>query len=206
MGSVAVGRVRAANIDAVTLDAYDTLLTLIDPVPRLQELLPAYDSEAIRAAFLAEAEYYRAHSWEAADEDSTAAFHAACARTFNEALGSSLSSDEYNATMRFELLPGTVEALELLRGLGLSLAVVGNWDFTLHQRLSESGLIGFFPVVVPAANKPAPDGILRALTELRIEPARALHVGDEQSDEEAARAAGVHFASAPLTDAVAALA
>lgn len=206
MGSVAVGRVRAADIDAVTLDAYDTLLTLVDPVPRLQELLPAYDSAAIRAAFLAEAEYYRAHSSEATNEDSTAAFHAACARAFNAALGSSLSTDEYNATMRFELLPGALAALERLRSLGFSLAVVGNWDFTLHQRLSENGLAGFFPVVVPAANKPAPDGILRALAELRIEPSRALHIGDEENDEEAARAAGVHFASAPLTTAVAALA
>jgi HAD superfamily hydrolase (TIGR01509 family) len=201
-----VGRVRAADIDAVTLDAYDTLLTLIDPVPRLQELLPTYESEAIRAAFLAEAEYYRAHSWEATDEGSTATFHAACAHTFNEALGSSLSPDEYNATMRFVLLPGAVEALERLRGLGFSLAVVGNWDFTLRRRLSENGLVGFFALVVPAANKPAPEGILRALAELGIEPTRALHIGDERSDEEAARAAGVHFAWAPLSDAVAALA
>jgi HAD superfamily hydrolase (TIGR01509 family) len=107
--------------------------------------------------------------------------------------------------MQFEPLPGVAEALVRLRDLGLSLAVVGNWDFTLHRRLAEHGLAGFFATVVPAANKPAPDGILRALAALRVEPARALHIGDEAGDEEAARAAGVHFAPAPLPDVVAAL-
>ena len=196
---------RAAEIDAVTLDAYDTLLTLVDPLPRLQALLPAHGEEAIRNAFLAEAAYYRAHSWEARDDASTAVFHAACARTFNEELGSSLSPDEYNGTMQFEPLPEVVDALEQLRSLGLSLAVVGNWDFSLNRRLEENGLTGFFATVVPAANKPAPDGILQALAALGVEPARALHVGDDPSDEEAARTAGVHFAPAPLPAAVAAL-
>jgi HAD superfamily hydrolase (TIGR01509 family) len=205
MGAVAMGRLRAADLDAVTLDAFDTLLTLIDPVPRLAELLPAYGRDAIRGAFLTEAAYYRAHSWEARDEISTAAFHDACARTFNEALGSALSSEEYNATMQFEPLPGVVEALTRLRDLGLSLAVVGNWDFTLHRRLAEHGLAGFFSDVVAAANKPAPDGILRALAALQVTPERALHIGDEEGDEQAARAASVHFAPAPLPDAVAAL-
>jgi HAD superfamily hydrolase (TIGR01509 family) len=107
--------------------------------------------------------------------------------------------------MHFEPLPGVTEALLRLRDLGLSLAVVGNWDFTLHRRLTEHGLAGFFATVVPAAAKPAPEGILRALAALGVEPARALHIGDEPGDEQAARAAGVHFAPAPLQDAVATL-
>jgi FMN phosphatase YigB (HAD superfamily) len=200
-----MGRLTAADIDAVTVDAYDTLLTLVDPVPKLAELLPAYGRDEIRAAFLTEAEYYRAHSSQATDDGSTAAFHDACARVFNEALGSSLSSEQYNGTMHFEPLPGVTEALLRLRDLGLSLAVVGNWDFTLHRRLAEHGLAGFFATVVPAAAKPAPEGILRALAALGVEPARALHIGDEPGDEQAARAAGVHFAPAPLQDAVATL-
>jgi FMN phosphatase YigB (HAD superfamily) len=205
MGAVAMGRLTAADIDAVTVDAYDTLLTLVDPVPKLAQLLPAYGRDEIRAAFLTEAEYYRAYSSQAVDDPSTAAFHDACARVFNEALGSSLSSEQYNATMQFEPLPGVTEALDRLHDLGLSLAVVGNWDFTLHRRLTEHGLAGYFAAVVAAANKPAPDGILRALDALRVEPARALHIGDEAGDEEAARAAGVHFAPAPLEEAVAML-
>ena len=196
---------RAVDLDAVTIDAYDTLLTLADPVPRLRELLPEHEPAAIRGAFLSEAEYYRTHSGEAVDEATTAAFHTACAGVFNQALGSSLSPEEYSAAMRFEPLPGVVVSLERLRSLGLSLAVVGNWDFSLHDRLVENGFAGFFAAVVPAAKKPVPDGILRALTQLQVEPARALHVGDDRSDEEAARAAGVRFSPAPLSHAVAAL-
>jgi FMN phosphatase YigB (HAD superfamily) len=197
-----MGRLTAADIDAVTVDAYDTLLTLVDPVPRLAELLPAYGRNEIRAAFLTEAEYYRAHSSQATDDASTAAFHDACARVFNEALGSSLSSEQYKGTMRFEPLPGVTEALGRLVDHGLSLAVVGNWDFTLHRRLAEHGLASYFATVVAAAAKPAPDGIQRALAALRVEPARALHIGDEPGDEQAARAAGVHFTPSPLQDAV----
>jgi HAD superfamily hydrolase (TIGR01509 family) len=41
--------------------------------------------------------------------------------------------------------------------------------------------------------KPAPDGILAALTDLGALPAEALMVGDSEVDEAAARAAGVRF-------------
>src|SRR5205085_2734969 len=122
-----------------------------------------------------------------------------------ETLGSALSVDEYMGTLEFEPLPGVREALDRLRGLGLALGVVGNWDWSLHLRLEESGLARFFAAVVPAANKPAPDGILRALEQLEVSPARALHIGDEQNDEEAALAAGVQSAPAPLVEAVASI-
>jgi FMN phosphatase YigB (HAD superfamily) len=39
---------------------------------------------------------------------------------------------------------------------------------------------------------------LLALERLGVPPGRALHVGDEPADEEAARAAGMRFAWAPL--------
>jgi phosphoglycolate phosphatase-like HAD superfamily hydrolase len=45
-----------------------------------------------------------------------------------------------------------------------------------------------------------------ALERLRVHPSRALHVGDEEADEQAARGAGMAFASTPFTDAVAAIA
>jgi FMN phosphatase YigB (HAD superfamily) len=47
---------------------------------------------------------------------------------------------------------------------------------------------------------------VRALELLGIDASRALHVGDDEADELAAAAAGMRFASAPLTAAVAALA
>jgi phosphoglycolate phosphatase-like HAD superfamily hydrolase len=45
--------------------------------------------------------------------------------------------------------------------------------------------------------------LLRALGELRIDPARALHIGDDSADRDAAAAAGMRFASAPVPTVVA---
>jgi HAD superfamily hydrolase (TIGR01509 family) len=201
-----MGRLTPAELDAVTIDAYGTLLTIVDPFPEVEELLPGHEREDIERAFYTEGEFYRRHAQEAHDESSVTALRERCVRVFNDALGSSLSAEEYVGALQFEPLSGVVDALERLRSLGLTLAVVGNWDWTLHERLVESRLAGFFAVVVPAAGKPAPDGIVRALELLRVDPARALHVGDEPGDETAARAAGVHFLPAPLAEAVASIA
>jgi FMN phosphatase YigB (HAD superfamily) len=59
--------------------------------------------------------------------------------------------------------------------------------------------------VIHAAGKPAADGLVRALDALGVTASRALHIGDDEVDELAARSAGMHFAAAPLPDAVAAL-
>jgi FMN phosphatase YigB (HAD superfamily) len=45
----------------------------------------------------------------------------------------------------------------------------------------------------------------RAVELLGVRPERALHVGDSESDEAGARAAGMRFAPAPLAAAVEAL-
>jgi HAD superfamily hydrolase (TIGR01509 family) len=69
--------------------------------------------------------------------------------------------------------------------------------------LEEVGLARYFTVVVHAARKPAPDGLLRALTEMQVAPARTLHIGDDNADRDAAAAAGVRFARSPVIEAVA---
>jgi FMN phosphatase YigB (HAD superfamily) len=201
-----MGLVRLADLDAVTIDAYGTLVTIVDPVTRLERLLPEHAPPDIERAFHVEADFYRTRSSQAHDESSVVVLRRDCAQVFNEALGSSISAEDYAGAMAFAPLPGVVQALVCLRGLGLELAVVGNWDWSLHERLAELELRPFFAAVVPAAGKPSPAGILRALEKLGISPARALHIGDEDADEHAARAAGVHFARAPLPEAVASLA
>jgi HAD superfamily hydrolase (TIGR01509 family) len=201
-----MGVVRAAALDAVTLDAHGTILRVVDPLPRLQELLPRHEPDAIAAAFGAEGRFYREHAGAGMDVPSLERLREDCVGVFNRELGSSLTAGEYVRAIRFELVPGAVESLRQLRALGLALAVVGNWDFGLHDHLADAGLTGYFATVVHAAGKPDPAGLVLALERLRVRPSRALHVGDESADEEAARAAGMHFARAPLTDAVAALA
>jgi phosphoglycolate phosphatase-like HAD superfamily hydrolase len=98
-----------------------------------------------------------------------------------------------------------VGSLDRLRALGLELAVVANWDLSLHRLLDGVGLACYFKVVVHAARKPAPDGLLRALGELKIDAGRAVHIGDGGADHGAAEAAGMQFAPAPVPAATAAI-
>jgi putative hydrolase of the HAD superfamily len=210
MGAVAVGRVRAAELDAVTFDAYRTLVTLVDPVPALMGALAERGAErtpeVVLAGFEAESKHYARRVGEGYDETSLARLRHDCASVFLEAVGAELDAGEfapaYIGAIQFEVLPDVVDSLDRLRALGLELAVVGNWDFSLHQRLEELGLAGYFRIVVHAARKPSPDGLLQALARLGVDPGRALHIGDDAVDEEAARAVGMHFRPTPVPFAV----
>jgi HAD superfamily hydrolase (TIGR01509 family) len=206
---------RLAALDAVTVDAYGTLVRLADPVPALREGLAALGVEreagAVARAFGKEAEYYRAHSFEGRDDVSLYELRRRCVAIILEDLESDLAPeafvDGFVAAMRFELLPDAGSALQTLRRRGLAVAVVSNWDFGLPQQLSDLGLARV-PVVTSAeagAPKPDPAVFRRALKLLRVRPERALHIGDSDFDEQGARTAGIHFAPAPLAAAVEAL-
>jgi len=208
-----MGRVNAADLDGVTVDAHGTLVRLVDPVPALAAALAERDielpREVVTHGFRVEVEHYVKHSTEGADEPGLARLQRDCARVFLEAVGANLDAGEfapvYAGVMRFELLPGVVPALERLRNLGLELAVVANWDLSLRSLLDEVGLTPHFHTVVHAAGKPAPDGLRRALELLGVDARRALHIGDDGADKRAAAAAGMRFAAAPLPGVVAAL-
>ena len=203
---------RFADLDAVTLDAFGTLLTLADPVPELLESLRgrgvACSAERIAAGFEAEGEYYKPRSLEGHDEESLAALRLECTRVFLENAGAELNPaefvDAYIEALRFELLPGVAKAVASLQRRGLAVAVVGNWDLTLPDHLAALGLSGL-PVVTSAAAgaaKPDPGPFRLALAELAVRPERALHIGNEEADELGARAAGMHFAWAPVAAAL----
>ncbi len=97
-------------------------------------------------------------------------------------------------------IAGAAEAVGRFRAHGLALAVVSNWDVGLREKLGP--LAASFDCVVTSAEagaaKPDPAVFLAALSRLGVEPARALHIGDEPGDEEGARAAGMQFRWAPL--------
>jgi putative hydrolase of the HAD superfamily len=206
---------RFAELDAVTIDGYGTLLVLDDPVPRLQAALATHgvdrDQDNVARAFTAEAGYYRPRSHLGRNRASLAALRRDCVGVFLAALGDPLRPrvfiDDFMAALVFAPVPGAIEALELLRGRGLSLAVVANWDCSLPEQLDRIGLGGFFSTVVTSASagavKPDPAIFRLALDRLGVVPARALHVGDESADEEGARAAGMRFAPAPLSSLLA---
>ena len=203
----------AADLDAVTLDAYGTLVTLKDPVPALVTALGERGVErtaaAVLAGFRAEVAHYGEHSHEGADEAGLQQLQRDCAGVFLAGADADLDAAEFAptfvGTLLFEPLPGAVEALARLHALGLELAVVANWDLSIGRLLGETGLARFLSAVVHAARKPAPDGFRLALSELGVPPGRALHVGDDARDEQGAAAAGLHFAPAPLPAVVEAL-
>jgi phosphoglycolate phosphatase len=205
--------VRAADLDAVTIDAYGTLVTLVDPVPALSEALAAREitrpAEIVRAGFRTEVAYYQQRASSGYDDGSLTQLQRDCAAVFLDAVDAELDAAEfapvYAGAMHFDPLPGVDAALERLRALGLELAVVANWDLSLHRLLEEAALAQYFTTVVHAAAKPAPDGLRRALATLGVDAQRALHIGDDAVDEQAAPAAGVHFAPPPLPEAVAGL-
>lgn len=200
-----------AELDAVTLDAFGTLVELDDHVERLRAALAAAgverDAAGVEDAFEHEVRHYSAHKCEAGDAASLAALRRDCARVFVERLGAELDFTEaFVEAIAFRPLPGVLDAIETLRAHGLSLAVVSNWDCSLTGRLDRVGI--HIDVVVTCAEaraaKPDPAIFRTALTRLGVRAERTLHVGDQLEDEAGALAAGLHFAPAPLSEVVAA--
>jgi putative hydrolase of the HAD superfamily len=193
---------RFAEIDAVTLDAFGTLLTLHEPVVALAATTGRPQAD-VGPAFEAEVDYYKPRSHEGRDVESLVRLRADCVQVFNDALGTMLTADEFVGALVYQPLPGVREALAALQARGLALAVVANWDCSLADQLEHAGLAGFFSTVVTSAEagapKPDPRPFLLALERLGVQPARALHVGDGDEDERGARAAGLRFAPAPLS-------
>jgi putative hydrolase of the HAD superfamily len=209
---------RFADLDAVTIDAFGTLVELRDPVGPLDRALRSRGIErgpaAIAAAFRAEAEYYVPRSTTGRDEASLALLRRDCAAVFLDALDAPLDPAAFAApyveALEFAPVEGALPAVHALRRRGLALAVVSNWDVGLAGHLDRLGIGALVDTVVTSAEagaaKPDPAVFALALDRLSVTADRTLHVGDSEADEEGARAAGLRFAPAPLAAAVQALA
>jgi putative hydrolase of the HAD superfamily len=201
---------RAAELDAVTIDAFGTLLMLEDPAPRLREALAAQgvgrDLESVRAAFRAEAAYYRPRSLRGRDGTNLATLRRECVGVFLDHLQAELDPagfvPRFMDAIVFRLADGADAALDALQAAGLSLACVANWDISLHDHLRRLGLADRFEVTLTSAEaqaeKPEPGIFLLALARLGIRPDRALHIGDEDTDRAGAASAGLGFEPVPL--------
>ena len=109
---------------------------------------------------------------------------------------------EYNLMFRWHIRHLRVEpdgppALEKLRTNGTRVAVVTNSPSEVARAMLDKARID--PDVLVSGSdvgqpKPAPDGILAALTLLQLTAAEAMFVGDTNFDREAARRAGIGFA------------
>jgi putative hydrolase of the HAD superfamily len=200
----------AKDLDAVTLDGFKTLVELDSPVERLRAALAEHGVDAARdevaGAFEAEARYYMAHQVEARDERALAELRRGCATVFLDALPAELDPTAFTPAfveaLRFRPLDGVVDALRVLRGAGLALACVSDWDVGVKEELDRAGVGSFLDVVVSSAEvgakKPDPRVFETALERLGVGPARAVHVGDGDGDRAGAEAAGLAFEPPPV--------
>lgn len=191
---------------AVFFDALGTLVSLEPPAPRLRTALLEsagvdVGQAAAERAFEAEIAYYLDHHTEGADAAGLADLYERCARVLWEALGvSGLSArvvrDAMLASLHFRPFEDAKPALERLRGRGMRLVAVSNWDCSLEQRLGCAGFASLLDGAVSSAEvgapKPAPAVFEAALELAGVTAGEAVHVGDTvATDVEGARAAGI---------------
>lgn len=194
---------------AVLLDGLGTLVAMQPPWEALAAGLGRDHGIELGAAeaqwaFRAEMGYYRAHHVEGRDAASLESLRERCAQVLHTALpeqvARALSPGELKACMlealRFSAYPDALATLPLLRGRGLGLVAVSNWDISLTPVLGGLGLGGMLDAVITSAEvgaaKPAPEVFQAALAFLGLSPEEVVHVGDDpRLDVAGARAAGV---------------
>lgn len=189
-------------------DALGTLVELEDPWTaigrELEQRGAAVAPAHARHALEAEMRYYRATHVDAVDEASLELLRDRCAAVLRDNLPAparDLPLSELRAALlaglRFRAYPDAAATLDYLRESGCRLAIVSNWDVSLHGVLEQTGLAGRVDVVVTSAQervaKPDPAIFMIALERLGGVPAaEALHVGDDPvTDIAGARAAGI---------------
>jgi putative hydrolase of the HAD superfamily len=182
---------------AVFLDALGTLVELEPPWVSLRERIPAEVSdERLVAAVRAEMDYYREHAHEGRDPDSLADLRERCATLISCELEVEVSAEQLVESVRMSAYPDAVTALSALRGRGLRLVAVSNWDCSLGTVLARCGLVELLDGAISSAEagapKPDPAIFASALELVGCEPAEALHVGEtKEEDVVGARAAGI---------------
>lgn len=193
-------------VRALLLDALGTLVALSPPAPRLRVAIERraeidVGAEAAERGFAAEIDHYLANHMRASDDARLDLLRDECAEAMRAAIG----RDEVDfATVRaamlealeFEAFPDVVPALTELRGRGLRLVVVSNWDCSLPRWLDGAGVGGLIDGAVSSAvvgaAKPATAVFEAGLELAGCSAAEAVHVGDSlENDVEGARAAGL---------------
>jgi putative hydrolase of the HAD superfamily len=189
---------------AALLDALGTLVELERPWPALVEELRArgvsVSEDDARRAMLAEMAYYKRNHDDASDWAGLADLRRRCAGIVQAELRIALPIEDVEeamlAAIRFRPYPEVPGVLSALRGQGVRLVVVSNWDVSLHDVLERTRLRALLDGVVTSAEFGAakPDAAIfaRALELAGARPEEAVHAGDDvEADVHGARAAGI---------------
>lgn len=92
------------------------------------------------------------------------------------------------------VFPGLAQTLDVLAAMGMRLAIVSGARPEVLDLLREDDVLDRFESIVLGADvsrrKPDPEGILKGLKALNVEPGSAIYVGDTPVDITASRAAG----------------
>ena len=97
------------------------------------------------------------------------------------------------------LFPETVDVLNRLKKQGAKLGIISTkYRYRIKGFLSDYFPENFFDVIIGgedvAEHKPSPEGLLKAIEQLKVNKSLVLYVGDSTVDAEAAQRAGVKFA------------
>ncbi len=108
--------------------------------------------------------------------------------------------DRANEVMvaRTEIYPEVPETLVTLRGAGVRIGIVSTkFRYRIEAILAKKRITDAVDVIVGGEDvtqhKPDPEGLLRALSTLRVSPRQAVYVGDHPIDAEVAARAGTPF-------------
>ncbi|HIJ86069.1 MAG TPA: HAD family hydrolase [Desulfuromonadales bacterium] len=97
------------------------------------------------------------------------------------------------------LFKGVAQTLETLQRRGIRLGIVSGARPEVLELLRAEGILDYFDTVILGGDvtrgKPDPEGICTGLSRLKVEPGRALYVGDAPIDIQAGHAAGVRVVS-----------
>jgi putative hydrolase of the HAD superfamily len=192
--------VTPSGVRAVLIDGLGTLIALAPPAPLLVEALRAKHTielppAAAERAFALEMAYYREHHHEARDEAGLEELRRRCARVLAGGLppgiADELGEDELREllleSLHFSAQPDAHRALRALRGEGLTVVVVSNWDCGLAAVLQRIGLAGDVDGVVTSGGvghrKPEVEIFGAALELAQVTQHEAVHVGDSIEDD-----------------------
>lgn len=87
----------------------------------------------------------------------------------------------------FKRYEDVLPALDRLAKLGIRLAVLSNWDYSLHKALKGAGIYGRFELIVASleygVEKPDPRLFQIVTDHFNVAPAEVFHIGDNPEDD-----------------------